>query len=84
VERAKPPSSEAPLLNVVGERVALGPLREDLLPVYGRWINDLGTTRMMEFSPGPVTAEKVQDWHEGRSKNPTEPTHYGEVPRRAG
>jgi hypothetical protein len=37
---SNPPSSETPILNVVGERVALGPLREDLLPLYGRWIND--------------------------------------------
>jgi hypothetical protein len=36
---SKPPGSEEPILNVVGERVALGPLREDLLPLYGRWIN---------------------------------------------
>ena len=37
---SNPPSSEPPVLNVVGERVALGPLRADLLPLYGRWIND--------------------------------------------
>ena len=31
-----------PILNVVGDLVALGPLRRDLLPLYQRWINDLG------------------------------------------
>lgn len=40
-----PPGSETPILNVVGERVAPGPLRRDLLPVYERWINNLGTVR---------------------------------------
>lgn len=62
------PSSETPILNVVGERVALGPLREDLLPLYGRWINDFGTIRMLGVPPGPVTAEKEQDWYEQRGR----------------
>ena len=35
-----PPSSEAPILNLRGEKVALGPLRRDLVPTYLRWIND--------------------------------------------
>ncbi len=40
-----PESSGRPVLNVVGELVALGPLRRDLLPLYGRWINDLASAR---------------------------------------
>ena len=36
---SNPSGSEEPVLNIAGERVALGPLREDLLPLYGRWIN---------------------------------------------
>ncbi len=62
------PGSEEPILNVVGERVALGPLREDLLPLYGRWINDFSTIRMLGLPPAPVTAEKERDWYEGRSR----------------
>jgi hypothetical protein len=31
--------NEEPILNVEGERVALGPLRRDLLPLYQRWIS---------------------------------------------
>jgi diamine N-acetyltransferase len=65
---SNPPGSEQPVLNIVGERVALGPLREDLLPVYGRWINDFGTIRMLGLPPAPVTAEKERDWYEHRSK----------------
>jgi len=65
---SKPPGSEEPILNVVGERVALGPLREDLLPLYGRWINDFSTISMLGLPPAPVTAEKERDWHEGRSR----------------
>ena len=67
-EKDKPQSSEAPILNIVGKLVALGPLREDLLPVYGRWINDFATIRMLGLPPRPVTAEKERDWYEDRSK----------------
>jgi diamine N-acetyltransferase len=65
---SNPPGSEQPVLNVVGELVALGPLRADLLPLYGRWINDFGTIRMLGIPPLPVTAEKEQEWYEGRAK----------------
>ena len=63
-----PPSSEQPVLNVVGKLVALGPLRADLLPLYGRWINDFGIIRMTGLQAGPVTAEKEREWYEGRAK----------------
>ena len=62
------PGSEEPILNIVGERVALGPLRKELLPLYGRWINDFRTIRMLGLPPAPVTAEKEREWYEGRSR----------------
>jgi RimJ/RimL family protein N-acetyltransferase len=55
-------------LNIVGERVALGPLLADLLRLYGRWINDFGTIRVLGLPPIPVTAEKERDWYEGRAR----------------
>ncbi len=67
-KESNPPSSEQPVLNVVGERVALGPLREDLLPAYGRWINDFATIRILGLPPVPVTAEKERGWYEDRSQ----------------
>ncbi|QIN82542.1 GNAT family N-acetyltransferase [Rubrobacter tropicus] len=70
---SKPQPSAEVALNIVGERVALGPLREELLPLYGRWINDFGTMRMLGLPPGPVTAEKERDWYEQRSKAETDP-----------
>lgn len=63
------PKDSQPILNIEGELVALGPLRRDLLPLYGRWINDFATIRMIGLPPGPVTAEKEQDWYEGRAKS---------------
>jgi hypothetical protein len=48
--------------------VALGPLRRVLLPLYQRWINDLGTGRTLGLSPLPMTSEKEQDWYDRQSK----------------
>src|SRR5215210_1457247 len=56
-------NNEGPVLNIEGEFVALGPLRRDLLPIYQRWINDLGTMRTLGSPPHPMTSEKEQDWY---------------------
>ncbi len=48
----------APIVNIIGARVALGPLRRDLLPTYQRWNNDFGMTRTLRSS-GPWTREQV-------------------------
>jgi hypothetical protein len=54
-------NAERPILNLEGDLVALGPLRRDLLPLYQRWINDLGTMRTLGLAPLPITSEKEQD-----------------------
>ena len=59
---------ERPLLSIEGELVALGPLRRELLPLYQRWINDLGTTRTLDLPPQPMTLEKEQDWYDQNSR----------------
>ena len=41
------PESTPPIFNIVGENVALGPLRKDLVPLYTRWFNDFGTLRTL-------------------------------------
>lgn len=51
---ASVPNGDAPVVNIVGERVALGPLRRELLPLYQQWNNDFATTRTLARS-GPVT-----------------------------
>ncbi len=60
---------EQPILNIVGELVALGPLRRDLLPLYQRWINDLGTVRTLSLMPRPMTEEQQQEWYERVAKS---------------
>lgn len=47
-----------PVVNVVGDLLALGPLRRDLIPVYQRWTNDFAVTRTLRSSQ-PTTSDQV-------------------------
>jgi RimJ/RimL family protein N-acetyltransferase len=53
-----------PILSIVGERVALGPLERAHLPHYLRWINDFPTLRSLAIPPGPMTLEQEAGWFE--------------------
>jgi diamine N-acetyltransferase len=53
---------DRPILNIVGESIALGPLRRDLLPVYQRWINDFHIVRNLGSFPRPITVEHEEVW----------------------
>jgi diamine N-acetyltransferase len=55
---------EAPILNIEGKLVALGPMRRDLIPAYLRWINDFGTTRFLSIQPRPMTLEEETAWYD--------------------
>jgi RimJ/RimL family protein N-acetyltransferase len=62
--------NEAPIVNIVGERIALGPHRRDLVPVYLRWINDFYALRTLGVgAPGPTTLEKELEWYDGLAKS---------------
>lgn len=63
---------EKPILNVVGDKVSLGPLRRDLLPLYQRWINDFSVLEWLG-SAGlrPMTAEAETAWYERVSTSQT-------------
>lgn len=57
---------------VPGEKVYLGQLRRDLVPVYRRWINDLNvaTTLAIINEHGlPMTDQDEEDWFEAARKN---------------
>ena len=56
--------SERPTVNVEGERVALGPLRRDLLPAYTRWRNDFTVMRTWDDPPWPVAREERERWYD--------------------
>jgi len=50
-------------LIVTGERVALGPLREDLVPVYARWLTTLEVARGLGNTI-IYTVEAEKGWYE--------------------
>lgn len=54
---------EQPITNIVGEKVALGPRRRDLIPLHQRWTNDFAIAR--NVGPfGPVTIERETAYYE--------------------
>ena len=57
---------EQPVVNILGERVALGPLRRELIPHYARWQGDFAVQRTYR-TPGPVTIEEATAWFEPRA-----------------
>src|SRR3954454_12957291 len=57
-------SSQVPDFIVVGERVALGPLRRDLATDYARWWNQLEVRRGLDFL-GVASEESKLKWVEG-------------------
>lgn len=59
-------ASPALSLNLEGDKVALGPLRRDLLPVYARWANDFAVQATVGLLR-PTTEEGVAAWYERAS-----------------
>lgn len=56
-----------PIITLAGDRVALGPGRRDLIPLYQAWINDLSVTRFLRS--WPMTLDQEVAWYEGMVKN---------------
>ena len=56
------PDGQQPIINIVGEKVALGPDRSDLAPLYHRWSNDFEVVRLMG-TPRPSTLESEEALH---------------------
>lgn len=61
------------IYNMVGDLVALGPIRRDLLPLYQKWMNDFTTTRNLSIQPNPMAWEKEEAWYERASTRDGEP-----------
>jgi RimJ/RimL family protein N-acetyltransferase len=60
-------SATTPLVNMVGERVALGPLHRDLIPLYATWRNDFWIQRTYGSPLIPTTIESQTEWFERES-----------------
>jgi diamine N-acetyltransferase len=58
-----PATQEQIIINIVGEKVALGPNRRDLIPTYQRWYNDFAVLRTLRI-PRPSTLEEMQTKYE--------------------
>lgn len=54
---------EAPIINIRGEKVGLGPLDRSMLPDLTRWINDFGAARTLGIDPRPMTAGEEEQWY---------------------
>lgn len=76
------PDEAMPIVNIVGERVALGPVCRDHLPLYQRWLNDFGTVRMLAIPPRPLTMESEIAWYE-RAATPDPSSVYFTIYERA-
>ena len=62
------PDERQPIINIAGEKVALGPLRRDLIPLYLRWINDFEVVRFLGAAARPTSLEAEEDWYSRISK----------------
>ena len=62
------PGERQPIINIAGEKVALGPLRRDLIPLYLRWINDFEVVRFLGAAARPTSLEAEEDWYSRISK----------------
>jgi diamine N-acetyltransferase len=59
-------AADRPLVNVGGERVALGPLSRKLVSLYQAWMNDIATQGWAGYPerPEPLSDERMEVWYE--------------------
>ena len=74
---------EAQIINIVGDKTALGPLRRDLLPLYRKWVNDWDVARTLSVALAPITEDAEAEWFEStRQANGIHFTIYQRSPLR--
>ncbi len=60
---------EQPIVNIVGETIALGPQRRDLVPLYERWLNDFAVLAPLGAPLRPLTREAEERQHQETDAN---------------
>lgn len=65
---SSPETPAAPVITVEGDKVALGPIRRDLIPLYHRWITDLSTNRFLLARSVSMTLDAEIEWFDDVSK----------------
>lgn len=56
-----------PIVTIADDKVALGPIRRDLIPLYQAWINDLSVSRFLRN--WPMSLEQEVEWYENVAKS---------------
>lgn len=60
-----------PLVIVENEKVALGPIRRDLIPLYHAWISDLSVNRFLVAGSMPMSLDEEIAWYDSLIKSTT-------------
>ncbi len=63
-------AEQQPLVNMVGDLVALGPLQRDLIPLYRKWDNDF-VVNQATTGPRPVSLEEELEAYDRFAKDKT-------------
>ena len=67
-----PPPNNQPIVNIVGQKVALGPHSRDLLPLYLKWVNDFEVARTLAIRMRPMTLEAEEAWYTRITRSETD------------
>ncbi len=62
------PRQDEPVINISGSKVALGPRRRDLVPLYLKWMNDFEVTRTYGSRFRTRTFEATEGGYDSASK----------------
>ena len=65
------PDDQPPIINIVGEKVALGPIRRDLQQLFQAWSNDFEVRRFLG-PMRPTSLESLEDVYSGIVKDKNE------------
>ncbi len=57
-----------PIVNVMGDHVALGPLSREVLGDYQRWLNDFAMLASLDRRFRPITIDWIEGWYERHAK----------------
>lgn len=55
-----------PVITLAGDKVAIGPLRRDLVPLYHAWISNPETTQYLSEAGMVLTLEEEYGWYESQ------------------
>lgn len=60
---------EKPVLNIVGNKVALGPVQKNMFPLFFQWENDFAVSLMSGDAIRPVSQESIEENYERHRKD---------------